>query len=200
MSTSPTIANWPVEDLVVRISSGEVSPGAGAAGAVVLALAAACAGKAASVTLKHLPDEIELRSSLACLRQIARYALTDADRDSEAFKAFIQSRSSSAVARLVSEGGRVAQLIATLDSVIDGIEPLIRTNVMGDLVAARVLASAARRIQEHDATRRPAESLTRGQPQPPARIARPSAAAPRRAVRSAYFGIPELDRIEIGVP
>jgi formiminotetrahydrofolate cyclodeaminase len=151
MSASAIIANSTMEDLVVRISSGDVSPGAGSAGAVALALAAACAGKATSVTLKHLPNEDRLRSSLACFRQIARFALTDADRDAEAFEAFIHSRSSSTIARLACEGERVAQLIAALDSAIDAIEALIRTNVKGDLIAARALLGAARRIQENDA-------------------------------------------------
>jgi len=150
MSASVAIAKLPVEDLVAHISSGDVSPGAGSAGAVALALAAACAGKAVSVSLKHRPDELRLRSSVDHFRQIARFALTDADRDAEAFAAFIRSRSSSSVARLVCEGERVAQLIAALSSGIDEIEALISANMSGDVVAARALLAAARRIQEND--------------------------------------------------
>ena len=103
------------------------------------------------MTLKHLPNEGRLRSSLACFQQIARFALTDADRDSEAFEAFIHSRNSSTIARLVREGERVGRLIAALDSEIEGVETLIRANMKGDLIAARALISAARRIQENDA-------------------------------------------------
>jgi len=150
MNAPTAIAKLSVEDLVARISSGDVSPGAGSAGAVALALAAACAGKAVSVTLRHLPDELRLSSSLACFRQIARFALADADRDSEAFEAFIRSRSSTSVARLIGEGERVAHLIAALESGINEVEALVRSNVTGDLLAARALLAAARRIQEND--------------------------------------------------
>jgi hypothetical protein len=155
MNSSVAIANLRVEDLIAHISSGDVSPGAGSAGAVALALAAACASKAVSVSLKHRPDELELRSALASLAQIARLALTDADRDSEAFEAFIRQRNSGSVARLVCEGEAVAQLIAALATTIDEVEAKIRPNATGDLVAAKALIAAARRIQ----TRNEVEAL-----------------------------------------
>ncbi len=150
MGTSEGIAKLPVEDLIGGISSAEVSPGAGAAGAVALALAAACACKAVSITLKHRPEESALRSAADCFRQVARFALTDADRDSAAFAEFMRSRSSSAVGRLIEEGERVAQLIGTSERAINEFEPFITTNVSGDLVAAKALVCAARRVQEHD--------------------------------------------------
>ena len=150
MSSSAIIAKSSVKDLIAHISSGDVSPGAGSAGAVALALAAACAAKAVSVTLKHVPHELRLHSSLACFTEVARLALVDADRDSDAFEAFIRSRSLGRVARLVCEGERVAHLIAALGCAIDEIEPLIRMSVIGDLVAARALLGAARQIQEND--------------------------------------------------
>jgi formiminotetrahydrofolate cyclodeaminase len=72
MNASVSIAKLQVEDLVAHISSSAVSPGAGSAGAVALALAAACASKAVSVSLKHDPDELDLRSALASFMKIAR--------------------------------------------------------------------------------------------------------------------------------
>jgi formiminotetrahydrofolate cyclodeaminase len=150
MNAPLTIATLRVEDLVAHIGSGHVSPGAGAAGAVALALAAACASKAASVSLKHHPDELELRSAVASFAKIARLALTDADRDSDAFEEFIRERNSAAIDRLVCEGERVARLIAALATAIDEIEARIRPNVTGDIVAAKALIGAARRIQQWD--------------------------------------------------
>ena len=150
MNASVSIANLRVEELVAHISSTDVSPGAGSAGAVALALAAACASKAASVSLKHHPDELELRSALASFTKIARLALTGADRDSEAFAEFIHERDSASIDRLVCEGEKVSRLIATLATIIEEIEARIRPNMTGDLVAAKALMGAARRIQQRD--------------------------------------------------
>jgi hypothetical protein len=111
MNALSEIADLRVEDLVAQISSGTVSPGAGSAGAVALALAAACASKAVSVTLKHRPDDLELRSALASFTKISRVALIDADLDSGAFKEFVRARNPAAVERLVSEGENMAHLI-----------------------------------------------------------------------------------------
>jgi hypothetical protein len=150
MNAPVNIANLRVEDLVAHISSSDVSPGAGSAGAVALALAAACASKAVFVSLKHRPDELELRSALASFANIARLALADADRDSDAFEEFIRARNSGAIARLVCEGENVAQLIAELATAIDEVEARVRPNMTGDLVAAKALIGAARRIQERN--------------------------------------------------
>jgi hypothetical protein len=148
MNVPADIASLRVEDLVAHISSGTVSPGAGSAGAVALALAAACASKAVSITLKHRPDDLELRSALATFTKIARFALIDADCDSEAFKDFVRERNPAAVERLVSEGENVAHLIAALETAIDEIDARIMPNMTGDLVAAKALIAAARRIQK----------------------------------------------------
>jgi len=150
MNAPISIATLRVEDLIAHISSSDVSPGAGSAGAVVLALAAACASKAVSVSLKHRPDELELQSALASFAQIAHLALNDADRDSVAFEKFVQERNSATVERLVCEGENLSRLIAALATAIDEIEARIRPNMTGDLVAARALVGAARCIQERN--------------------------------------------------
>ncbi len=151
-----SIAALRLEELVARIGSDAVTPGAGSAGAVALALAAACACKAVSVSLKHRPGDAELQAAAASLTNIARIALTDADRDSRAFKEFTRRHDAAAVGRLVLEGENLAHLIAVLTTVIDAIESRVRVNMSGDLVAARALAGAASRIQE----RNESEALT----------------------------------------
>lgn len=150
MDLTGAIATLRVEELVAHIGSDAVTPGAGAAGAVVMALAAACACKAVCVSLRHEPSDSELRAAAASLTNIARLALADADRDSEAFKEFARHRDALSVGRLVGEGENQAHLIAALASAIDAIEARIRPNMAGDLVAARALASAASRIQERN--------------------------------------------------
>jgi hypothetical protein len=150
MADELPVSGLRIEELLEHIGSSSVSPGAGAAGAVALALAAACANKAVSVTLKHRPDDQELRSVHSTFLTIVRAALAEGDRDSYAFQAFIRDKEPSAVDRLVCEGEKFGHLIVTLQAAIDIIEPRIQPNMSGDLVAAKALAAAARRIQERN--------------------------------------------------
>jgi hypothetical protein len=142
------IADMQVKDLIDRIGGNAVTPGSGSAGAVALALAAACAAKAVSITLKHRPAEPQLRLALTLLTRIAHLALSDADRDSDAFEEFIRARTAAAAARLVSEGENFSRLIAELVDAVEGIESGIESSMRGDLAAAKALIGAARSIQE----------------------------------------------------
>jgi len=117
MSTASNIAQTRLEDLINAIGSRQVSPGAGAAGAVTLALAAACTAKAV------------------------------ADRDAEAFAAFIKEHTSRAITQVIREGDRNGRLIAVLSEVIEQVAPHIESNMSGDLLAARALTQAAHKIQ-----------------------------------------------------
>jgi formiminotetrahydrofolate cyclodeaminase len=143
-----TIAGLRVEDLIADIGSARVTPGAGAAGAVALALGAACAAKAVAISLKHRPAEMGLQRSLEKFQHIASLALKDADRDSAAFAGFIHSPTADSAARLVREGDQVGHLIDALASALDAIADAVEPTMAGDLLAARALAAAARRIQE----------------------------------------------------
>src|SRR5450755_2122207 len=103
MAGSIPLYDLGIQELLKSIGSAAVSPGAGAAGAVALALAAACARKAASVSLQHRPDDPELQAALATFEMIEREALTDGERDAQAFSALIHERSPAAVDRLICE-------------------------------------------------------------------------------------------------
>src|SRR5665213_1334244 len=74
MSNSSNIAQTRVEDLIEAISGRRASPGAGAAGAVTLALAAACTAKAVAISLGHQPEHAVLRRSQVTVESIARFA------------------------------------------------------------------------------------------------------------------------------
>ena len=147
MSDASDIANTRVQDLIDAIGGKRVSPGAGAAGAVTLALAAACTAKAVTISLNHQPDQAILRRSQTTLETMARFALAGADRDAETFAAFIKEHTPEAIAQVIREGDRIGRLIAVLSDVIEKIAPHIAANMTGDLIAARALADAARKIQ-----------------------------------------------------
>jgi hypothetical protein len=142
-----SLADLRVETLIGLIGGSASAPGAGAAGAVTLALAAACAAKAVSITLRHLPANHPLTEALERLRRLSELALCGGDADSRAFMDFIRHKSAGPAAELVDLGEAMAQLIHTLEALIAEIEPHICAVMAGDLIAAKALAAAARRIQ-----------------------------------------------------
>jgi formiminotetrahydrofolate cyclodeaminase len=146
------IAQARVEDLIEAIGGRRISPGAGAAGAVTLALAAACAAKAVAISLVHQPDHAVLRRSQVTLESIARFALAGADRDAETFAAFMKEHTSGAIAQVIREGDRLSRLIDVLSDMIEKVALHIESNMAGDLVAARALTQAGRKIQAANST------------------------------------------------
>jgi Formiminotransferase-cyclodeaminase len=150
MGAAVTVSDLPVSELLARICSAAASPGAGAAAAVALALAAACMGKAVSITLKHRPGDADLRSALSTLQLIAREALVDGDRDTQAFKDFVRDRDAPAVEELLDEEEAFGSLIGRMAAVIAEVAPRIQPNMAGDVVAGRALLAAARQIQQRN--------------------------------------------------
>jgi hypothetical protein len=144
------LSNLEVQALLAAIGSSAVAPGAGAAGAVVLGLAAACASKAVSVSLKHRPDDPELQSALETFHTVALSALAEADRDSRAFEAFIHDKLPASVERLVCEGEQFGRLITAFTTALEEVESRIQSNMAGDVIAAKALAAAAQRIRQRN--------------------------------------------------
>jgi hypothetical protein len=147
MANSSSIAQMRVAELIETIGDKGLSAGAGAAGAVTLALAAACAAKAAAISLKHQPANDTLRRSLDAFERIGRFALTGADRDAEAFATFIKENTLGTVVDLLREGDRIIRLIEILSEAVDQVTPQVEPAMKGDVVAARALLDAARKIQ-----------------------------------------------------
>jgi formiminotetrahydrofolate cyclodeaminase len=135
-----------MSELTEQICSNSVTPGAGAAGALTLALAAACGGKAVSISLKH-SDDAHLRLGLTRFQQLRRCALQEADGDAEAFAAWVRTQDAAATNDLIDSEERMAHLINALMVAIGEVEPFIRPNMIGDLIAAKSLARAAQTIQ-----------------------------------------------------
>jgi formiminotetrahydrofolate cyclodeaminase len=147
MGNSSSIAQMRVGELVEIIGEQGLSAGAGAAGAVTLALAAACAAKAAAISLKHQPAQDSLRRLLDACERIGRFALAGADRDAQAFATFVRENTLGAVAELLREGDRLIRLIDILSDVLDRLATQVESEMAGDVVAARALMEAARKIQ-----------------------------------------------------
>jgi hypothetical protein len=141
------LADLRTSALVDLISGIDSSPGAGAAGAVTLALAAACGAKAVAISLKHSPSDVRLTTSLARFGKLSRCALQGADADSQEFAEFLRNRTAKRAGELVDSGEAMARLIDALFSIIEDVEPHVRHTMAGDLVAAKALGTAARAIQ-----------------------------------------------------
>jgi len=143
---STSLAELPIGKITELICSNAVTPGAGAAGALTLALAAACGGKAVTISLKH-SDDAHLHLALNRFEQLRRCALLEADDDTETFAAWVRDRDADATDGLIESEEKMARLINALLLTISEVEPYIRSNMVGDLIAARSLASAAKTIQ-----------------------------------------------------
>ena len=136
-----------LEEFLRDLSSDEGRAGSGAAGAIALALAAACAAKAAAITLKHTPENGQLLEARGKLLAHIDEAIEGSDNDSERFLQFLRHRSRLAAQRVISADEKLLDLVDELAVILESIDPQIRQNVAGDLVAARALSVAARTIQ-----------------------------------------------------
>jgi formiminotetrahydrofolate cyclodeaminase len=143
---SVSLADLPMSKITELICSNSVTPGAGAAGALTLALAAACAGKAVTISLKHT-DDAHLQRALVRFQELCRYALQEADEDAEAFAAWVRDRDAGAGEELIESDENMACLVNALLITIAEVEPFVRSNMVGDLIAAKSLAQAAKAIQ-----------------------------------------------------
>lgn len=147
MTDKSLLGELSVKALIELVSSNEIAPGAGAVGAVTLALASACAAKAVSISLKHSPDDPRLMTALPRLETLRRLALHEADIDSNTFKDFVRGRTAKAATDLVEAGESLGHLIDSLISIIGEVEPSTNSSMKGDLLAAKSLATAVRTIQ-----------------------------------------------------
>jgi len=147
MPHQDSLVTHPLGALIKEIASNEIAPGAGSAAAVGLALAAACAGKAVAISLKHREHDRVLSQAAQTLAAIAERALSGADEDAKHFRALVKAKDSQAAHRLIESGTHLQQVADALRDVLDAIESSVVTQVSGDLRAARVLCDAFSEIQ-----------------------------------------------------
>ena len=157
------LSSWRVREVVEAIGSTAAAPGGGAASAITIALAAACALKAVVLTLKHHPDAAGLPASAERLRQIADEALQGAADDATTFERLILAyqrphaseaeaearraaiRDEAAVAAEIDE--RLKRLASEVKAIVGPLQGRVDDNVRTDLAAALMLAGAGERIQ-----------------------------------------------------
>jgi formiminotetrahydrofolate cyclodeaminase len=137
-----------LEDLLARLASDAVSPGSGAAAAVTLAFAAACAGKALAISRKHRPAEDYVNAAEKRLADIVRASLERADADGKYFESFIHTKDRKAADALLQADEAAQSLTRELTTVLDEIAGTIHPVVAGDIAAARALLGAASVVQE----------------------------------------------------
>jgi len=136
-----------LEDFLRDLSSDDGRTGSGAAGEIALALAAACAAKAAAITLKHSPGNAQLVQARSQLLAHIDAAMEGSDNDSERFLQFLRHPSRIAAQNVISVDEKLLNHVEELATILESMDPQIRQNVAGDLVAARALSVAARTIQ-----------------------------------------------------
>ena len=141
-----------LEDFLRDLSSDSGRAGSGAAGAIALALGAACAAKAAAISLKHDPNNDQLRQARGQLLAHIDAAIEGSDDDSKLFARFLRHRSRLAAESVISADQKLLERVDELTAILESIDPQIRQNVAGDIVAARALSVAARAIQIENIT------------------------------------------------
>jgi hypothetical protein len=138
----------PLSELLAALASDHISPGSGTAGAIAMAFAAACAGKALAISRKHrAADEVALAAQTQ-LQEIVRKSLERAGVDSARFADFLHHKNQQTARALIEADRETQALAAELLVLLDRIEPGVHPVVSGDILAARALLEAAARIQD----------------------------------------------------
>ena len=136
----PRIPGLTLIDFVSGLGSVAPTPGAGAAGAVTLALGAACAAKAFAISARHAQDPV-LAEVADKAREIALLALAEADWDAEDYPAVLH-REPGAEAALRRDGETALTLADALAVLIEAQASRVIPTLSGDLAAARALLAA----------------------------------------------------------
>ncbi len=136
----------PIDALVAKLGSDAITPGAGAAGAIVLALAAACASKAIAITAKHRALPAALVDAARSIEELRGAALHGADEDVERFRTYLLHRDAETADELRESDRTLLELCDSLKEIVDRISADVHDVVAGDISAARVLTQAAAAI------------------------------------------------------
>ncbi len=138
-----------IGEFLSALASDAVLPGAGAAGGIALALAAACAGKAVAISRRHddTPALAEFQRQLACM---AEEALELGQRDALQFKQQLKSNDPEATTALLRTDYTILDACQALDRLLQDNRDLIADNMSGDWKAARALLHACRVIHHEN--------------------------------------------------
>ena len=131
------------------LASDAMLPGAGAAGGMALALAAACAGKAVAITRRH-GDSTVLAYLQTQLADLTASALVLAENDALQFKRQLESDDPAEASALLRTDLTILDACSTLDKLLNDNGHHIADNMTGDWNAARALSHACRVIHEEN--------------------------------------------------
>ena len=137
-----SIAWQSVAQVLEATASDKPAPGSGAAAALALGLGAACAGKAARVTLKHYPERMALGEADARLAAIRADALKDGDGDARCFEALV-AHEPGVADRLVAIGRHLLARALEAKALIAEIEDAVAPMMSNDILAAQELVDSA---------------------------------------------------------
>lgn len=141
-----------MDNFIEALASDAPSPGAGAAGGMALALAAACLQKACAISLKH-EENAEITAGRDELSRLRGQALAGARADGEAFEALLAAKGEAreaAQARLTREVAAMLEIAARIEALAAQLAPLVAPIMAGDVAAARVLAQAGAAIHRRN--------------------------------------------------
>ena len=144
---SEPLAHCSLKDFLDALASDAMIPGAGAAGGIALALAAACAGKAAAISRRHAEESLleELEEQLNVLRT---KAISLAEADALLFKEHLRQVDNTAGENLRRTDQLIVAGCQELDALLDANRDQIVDTMEGDWQAAKALCLAAKLIQE----------------------------------------------------
>ena len=136
-----TLANF-IKDL----ASAKPAPASGAAGAVTLALAAGCAAKAFSVTLRHTAHP---QLSLAAQRAaaIAELALEGAQRDGDDFREWLHLHAPDTVRALEDDARVLFHVACELDQMLSTHDANVLETLVPDIASARDFLAAFKAVE-----------------------------------------------------
>lgn len=147
-----------VDEFLSALASDAMLPGAGAAGGVALALAAACAGKAVAITLMHIDDSADaspndkaaLENLQSRLNFLTETALILGENDALQLRYMFQTRDPADARLLLDTDYTMLSTCDELDQLLQDHEPLIVDSMRGDWTAARALGQACRLIHQEN--------------------------------------------------
>ena len=141
------LAQQPFVQILRDMASTQVAPGAGAAGGLCLALAAACGAKAVAISATRHPQDGRFVEPAQKLAEIMRLALVAAARDAHRFEDYTHDRSPESITCLIAAGEEFERLIKALQEVLAETDPYVDPVMKGDVRAALALCEAALVIQ-----------------------------------------------------
>jgi len=146
MTTLPELT---LARFVEAVGEDRPAPGCGGAAAVSLALAAACARKAFTISARRHGGQAELEAAAERCRVLSQAAILGVQRDANHFEAFLKAhgRDDEPARALEGDAQVLIALAAEIRALIARHGHAVDAHLAGDAAAALALADAFEQIQ-----------------------------------------------------